>query len=259
MSEKNLKRLLQMPDELLEKIIEEELGKPENEMNADLIGLCSEALHRRHISEGNSKPRKVSRSVKRIIAIAAALSIILASVGIVFAGINDNSVKRSFIVSVDGIFTYIDTKNNKTVPSGYALADTELAKKISVNGIKNDITIPEVLTNGEYSISDIIVSNSDGWGQLPSTTVQVNFEKKGCYGYIAIHQGSAPYNSKSQIVNLKDIELFSVNGMDIILISFKKDPKNYLIKYYDSVQKLDYNITIRGSHEDAERIIESIK
>lgn len=259
-TEKELKRLLQMSDDLLEKIIDEELEKPENEMNADLIGLCSETLHRRHIAAQNT-PRKSSKrsSVKRIIAIAAALSVILASVGIVFAGINDNSVKRSFIVSVDGIFTNIDTKNNKTVPSGYALADTELAKKIADNGINNNIIIPEVLTNGEYSISDIIVSNSDGWGQLPSTTVQVNFETKGCYGYIAIHQGSAPYNSKSQIVNLKDIELFSVNGMDIILISFKKDPKNFLIKYYDSVQELNYNITIRGSHEDAVQIIESIK
>lgn len=259
-TEKEIKRLLQMPDDLLEKIIEEELEKPEHEMNAELIGLCSEALHRRHIA-AKSSPRKNSKrsSVKRIIAIAAALSVLLASVGIVFAGIGENSVKRSYIESVDGIFTNIDTKNNKTVPSGYALADTELAKKVADNGINNDITIPEVLTNGEYSISDIIVSNADGWGQLPSTTIQVDFEKKGCYGYIAIHQDSAPYNSKTQIVNLKDIELFTVNGMDVILISFKKSPKNYLIKYYDSVQKLNYNIAIKGSHDDAEHIIKSIK
>lgn len=258
-TEKELKRLLQMPDELLEKIIEEELEKPEHEMNADLIELCSETLYRRHVSQNKTSVTKryVRSNVKRIIALAATISILFASIAIAFAESSKNSIKNKLIEAVEGNCTIIDTKNIDTTPNGYALNQSELAKKIEEKGIVGSVTLPDFFVNGDY-ITSIKDATPNGVGQSLTKTVQIDLKKEKKTGYISITQSDMPYCSEVQIIDLKDIDIYQVNGLDVVLLSFK-NKAHFWIRYYDSEQNISYNIVINGSHKEAERIIESIK
>ena len=152
-----------LPKEELERIIEEELNKHENEMDADLIEYCLDALNeiesnstveiKAERTSGSSKDNIITKPFKKIFAVAAAVAILAVGSLSVFAAVSDVGILGGLVELYNKyIVVRFDKSDDKAYD--YELLGTELAEELKENGIY-PILLPEALLSEEAHVTDI--------------------------------------------------------------------------------------------------------
>lgn len=159
---------IDLPKEELERIIEEELNKPENEMDADLIEYCLDALNELESNDtveikaertSDLKDNRITKPFKKVFAIAAAVAILAVGSLSVFAAVSDVSILDGLVELYN---KYIVVRFDKSDDNAddYELLGTELAEELKENGIY-PILLPEALLSDESQITEIEYQHGD--------------------------------------------------------------------------------------------------
>ena len=166
-----------LPKEELERIIEEELNKPENEMDADLIEYCLDALNELESNNSveikaertsDSKDNIIKKPFKKVFAVAAAVAILAVGSLSVFAAVSDVSILDGLVELYNKyIVVRFDKSNDKA--DDYELLGTELATELKENGIY-PVLLPEALLSDEAHITEIEYEFTDA-----IISVNINF------------------------------------------------------------------------------------
>lgn len=177
-------------EERLNKLIDDEMEKSEEEMDTELIEYCLNKLNyldEKALSEsekkGKGEPNKkrVRLRFKRLIAIAAIISVLfictLTAAGSVF------DIKLfDGIVELYNDYVRINFDKIYGEAAEYQLLETELAKELADNGF-DKVLLPEAIFLDEYEITKAEYES----GKL-ITCSNISFKYKSKKGYIYIRQ-----------------------------------------------------------------------
>lgn len=253
MNEKTLIRILKseymtFSKQEIEKIINEELGKPVAEIDTKLVDLCLDALDKKPHSHNFAK-RIRKPNLKKILLSAAILAVI-------FSLALPVSADYLNINASDNIFNNeakeIDLSEGKTKAKHHSNPDNELVKKLKSEGVEN-VILPNAILSKDCKTGDFDISGTDK--DVLSITFDFENKVKDLEGYVSISQFSANYEFALGKFTISDtfdnINQFSVNGMDIITAS---SGKNVLIVYADD--NIQYNIYLKNNFKNAKEILE---
>jgi hypothetical protein len=149
-------------EERLGKILDEELEKPEEEMDADLIEYCLDKLNRieeikqaKQVEKGNgdTNGKRIKPRLIKIIAVAAAILVFLAGALSASAVIFDIELFDG-IVEIYNDYVRINYFKTDDKTDSHKLLETELAKELAANGF-SPVLLPEAIFSEEYKITDI--------------------------------------------------------------------------------------------------------
>lgn len=246
-----------LPKEELERIIEEELNKPENEMDADLIEYCLDALN--EIESNNTVEIKAERTsdlkdniikkpFKRVFAVAAAVAILAVGSLSVFAAVSDVSILDGLVELYNKyIVVRFDKSNDKA--DDYELLGTELAAKLKENGIY-PVLLPEALLTDEAHITEIEYESTDA-----IISVNIGFVYENEKGNLIIDKyelqeiiAEAEYPSAGNVTTLE------INGVSVYV--FEQNNKG-TITFIDG--QTEYTIVSSMSYEQAIEFAKTIK
>lgn len=222
-------------EENLSKIIDDEMEKPEEEMDTELIEYCLDKLSElnsnatvANIKEGNgdSNDKHIKIKFRRVIAIVAAAVVLLVGTMSVSAVIFDVNI---FDGMVELYNDYIRINFDKTddEPADYQLLDTDLAKELADNGF-DKVLLPEAIFSDEYEITNIEYESGEY-----TNTVNITFKYKNELGSLNITK-----YSMDEIV--PDVEFLNVT-------SEIKEVKNGNITIYCFMQDDSAAVTYRDS------------
>lgn len=149
-------------EENLSKIIDDEMEKPEEEMDTELIEYCLDKLSElnsnatdANIKEGNgdSNDKHIKIKFRRVIAIVAAAVVLLVGTMSVSAVIFDVNIFDGMVeLYNDYIRINFDKTDDKA--DNYQLLGTDLAKELADNGF-DKVLLPEAIFSDEYEITEI--------------------------------------------------------------------------------------------------------
>lgn len=156
----NDETLNNLSEEKISKIIDEELEKPEEEMDAELIEYCLNKLNKLDDKMSNKEEKKgkgdsnggfVKPKIKKYIVIAAAIALFLIGSLSVSAFVFEMNLFDG-IVELYNDYIRVNFDKTDTKSNNYELLGTELAKKLADNDF-SDILLPEMVFNEEFKIT----------------------------------------------------------------------------------------------------------
>ncbi len=181
-------------EENLNRIIDEEMEKPEEEMDTALIEYCLDKLNKLESEtpdteekkgNGDSNGKRINFKFKKAIAIAAAVAVAVFLVGTlsVSAFVFDVNLFDGIVeIYNDYIRINIDKTNDKV--DSYQLLGTELAKELADNGFEK-VLLPDEIFSANYEITNIEYET----GEFINST-NITFESRNGLGSIHISQYS---------------------------------------------------------------------
>lgn len=248
---------LDLSKEKLEQIIEEELEKPENEMDADLIEYCLDALNELERKDSveikaertsDSKNKIIYKPFKKIFVAAAAVAIVAIGSLSVFAAVSDVSILDGLVELYNKyIVVRFDKSNDKA--DDYELLGTELAAELKENGIF-PVLLPEALLSDESQISEIEYQSGD-----VHISANISFMYGEEKGFVSIeHYDTIVESGKSEFPNAKYITTIDINGIQVHVfeqnqkgtITFKDGQTEYtIISSMNVEQAIEFAKTIK--------------
>ncbi|MCM1363626.1 MAG: hypothetical protein NC122_08660 [Faecalibacterium sp.] len=243
--------------EEIEKILEEELNKSPEEMDTELVDICTDVLEKvfadiiEEKSVKNEKKHIRMFSIKRIALIAAVVAVLSTATLTVFAEFLDFNIPQIISELIQGnAKTDMNLENADTSADEYALVNTALVKEFSSNGI-TPITLPEVFTDTKCKISDIQYTKND-----VESNVVFDFESESYVGSTIINQYSSEYSflGEEMILDVKTGHIVQANGMDILVF---ENNNSCTIRYRDNMT--DYIINLECNIDQALYLAKTIK
>ena len=242
--------------EKIKELIEKEAAKNYEDINTDYIDLCFTALKIKQnggslaLSEIGKNPRR-KLTVRKALLFAAALIVLIAATLTVSAKVF-NIPKEISQLNGDTAEIDVNLEHADTTADGYALTDTELAKKIAEFGI-SPITFPEEMINDNCEITKIENLTSE---EAIARDALITFEYQGYTGDLVIEQYTQDLKGIGyhEVMGVISGQMLSVNGMDILIYECEAGCK---IIYKDNLT--EYNISLFGDIETAIQFAESIK
>lgn len=247
-----------LPKEELERIIEEELNKHENEMDADLIEYCLDALNeiesnstveiKAERTSGSSKDNIITKPFKKIFAVAAAVAILAVGSLSVFAAVSDVGILGGLVELYNKyIVVRFDKSDDKAYD--YELLGTELAEELKENGIY-PILLPEALLSEEAHVTDIEYQVTEF---ITSANISFVYGKEKGNLMIDKHElqeviGEAEYP------NARNVTTLEINGVSVYI--FEQNQKG-TITFIDS--QTEYTIVSSMTYEQAIEFAKTMK
>lgn len=248
---------LDLPKEKLEQIIEEELEKPENKMDADLIEYCLDALN--EIESNNtveikaertsdSKDNIIMKPFKKVFAVAAAVAILAVGSLSVFAAVSDVSILDGLVELYNKyIVVRFDKSDGKA--DDYELLGTELAAELKENGIY-PVLLPEALLSEDAHINDIEYQVTEF-----ATSANISFVHDKEKGSLIIDKYELQeIIGEAEYPNAKNVTTLEING--IIIYVFEQNQKG-TITFIDN--QTEYTIVSSMNYEQAIEFAKTIK
>ena len=149
-------------EENLNKIIDEEMEKSEEEMDTELIEYCLDKLSKLEAEtpdteekkgNGDSNGKHIKLKFKKVIAIAAAIAVLLVGTLSVSAVVFDVNLFDG-IVELYNDYIRINFDKTDGKADEYQLLGTELAKELADNGF-GEVLLPEAIISDEFEITKI--------------------------------------------------------------------------------------------------------
>lgn len=175
-------------EENLNRIIDEEMEKSEEEMDTELIEYCLDKLSKLETEtpdteekkgNGDSNDKHIKLKFKKIVAIAAAIAVFLVGSLSVSAVVFDVNLFDG-IVELYNDYIRINFDKTDDKADEYQLLGTELAKELADNGF-DEVLLPEAIFSEyyeiqkmEYDVTEVII------------TANITFNYKNKHGYINI-------------------------------------------------------------------------
>ncbi|MBR2505318.1 MAG: DUF4367 domain-containing protein [Bacilli bacterium] len=246
-----------LPKEELERIIEEELNKPENEMDADLIEYCLDALNELESNDtveikaertSDSKDNKITKPFKKVFAIAAAVAILAVGSLSVFAAVSDVSILDGLVELYNKyIVVRFDKSDDKA--DDYELLGTELAEELKENGVY-PVLLPEALLSKKTQITEITYEFTD-----VITSVNIGFVYGNEKGNLMIDKHELQEAiGEAEYPNARNVTTLEINGVSVYV--FEQNKKG-TITFMDS--KTEYTIVSSMNVEQAIEFAKTIK
>jgi len=237
MNKKILKEILKTESvsfsyEEIQQILDEELEKSADEMDTQLIDLCIDVLSREKAPEQKEEKKHKKISPKKLLLIAAVISIIAALAIPVTAQI-------PAIQSQGGIIKVLENYISVNLSGG---------EKYNLSKEMQDYNVPEHLIPSRFFESDCVVTDVQNTGD---NVFRFGFELTSLDidGYIAVSKGSEKwefgYNYADIYAEAEQLEQLSVNGTEIFVYSSKDGQVNVLYATDNySISILFNNLTI---------------
>lgn len=147
-------------EENLNRIIDEEMEKNEEEMDTELIEFCLDKLNKldsetpdkdEQKGNGDFHDKHIKLNFKKVVAIAAAIAVFLVGTLSASAVIFDVNLSDG-IVELYNNYIRINFDKTEDKADAYQLLNTELAKELADNGF-NELLLPEAFFSDEYDIT----------------------------------------------------------------------------------------------------------
>lgn len=177
-------------EENLNKIVDEEMEKSEEEMDTELIEYCLDKLSKLEAEtlateekkgNGDSNGKHIKLKFKKVIAIVAAIAVLLVGTLSVSAVVFDVNLFDGIVeLYNDYIRINFDKTNDKA--DEYQLLGTELAKELADNGF-SEVLLPEAFFSDEYNITKMEYETIEY-----INSVNIMFEYKNKLGNIQISE-----------------------------------------------------------------------
>ena len=186
----NDKSLNSSLEENLNRIIDEEMEKSEEEMDTELIEYCLDKLSKLEAEapdteekkgNGDSNGKHIKLKLKKVIAIAAAIAVILIGTLSVSAVVFDVNLFDG-IVELYNDYIRINFDKTDDKANEYQLLGTELAKELADNGF-SVVLLPEAFFSEEYNITKMEYETFEY-----INSVNIMFEYKNKLGNIQISE-----------------------------------------------------------------------
>lgn len=177
-------------EENLNRIIDEEMEKSEEEMDTELIEYCLDKLSKLEAEapdteekkgNGDSNGKHIKLKFKKIIAIAAAIAVFLVGTLSVSAVVFDVNLFDG-IVELYNDYIRINFDKTDDKADEYQLLGTELAKDLADNGF-DEVLLPEAIFSEEYNITKMEYETFEY-----INSVNITFEYKNKLGNIQISE-----------------------------------------------------------------------
>lgn len=177
-------------EENLNKIIDEEMEKSEEEMDTELIEYCLDKLSNLEVEtpateekkgNGDTHGKHIKLKFKKFIAIAAAISVLLVGTLSVSAVVFDGNLFDG-IVELYNDYIRINFDKTDDKADEYQLLGTELAKELADNGF-SEVLLPEAFFSDKYNITKMEYETFEY-----INSVNIMFEYKNKLGNIQISE-----------------------------------------------------------------------
>lgn len=248
-------KLIELTEEEIKMLIEKELSKETDQVDMDYIDLCYDVLEAKHKESAPQKSKTVKLSARRSVrAIFIAAVIVIFSMSTLTAsafvfGIPDMIAQyRNGNAEID-----YNLENASTVASGYALTDTDLAKRLAEFGI-SPVTLPKEMVKSYCKLTKIESRTVyESWANI----VFANFDYRGMYVDIRIEQFTKDFGIEAEITvtDIVSAQMVKANGMDILVFEQKNGWCSII--YKDNLTH--YDIGLKCDFETAIKIAKSIK
>lgn len=242
----------------LRKIIDDELEKPVEEMDTELIDYCLDMLNtlEKKVQEkdgkkkcGDSDGKHIKQKFKKVIILVAIIAVLLVgtvSVSAVFFDYNlIGGVVELYKDYIRINFDEIDDKSEK-----YELLGTELAKELADNDLQ-PVLLPEIILSEKFEISKIDYEKTEHL-----ITANIVFKCDKGIGYVDISKYSA-----EELV--PDIEFLDVSSaieqikIDNLIVFIFQQNENYTITYRDGL--FLYTILVPFNYDETIEFAQTIK
>ena len=229
-------------EENLNRIIDEEMEKSEEEMDTALIEYCLDKLNNleteTHDTEekkgnGDSNGKRIIFKFKKVIAIAAAVAVFLVGTLSVSAFVFDVNLFDGIVeIYNDYIRINFDKTNDKA--DSYQLLGTELAKELANNKF-DEVLLPEAILSDEFEITDIVYESGEYMN-----TANITFKYNNELGSFFITKYTMSelvpdveflnVTSNIETINIDNINVFCFTQDKYASINYKDDLSIYTIQ-----------------------------
>ena len=239
-----------MSKEELDALINAELDKPVEKMDTELIEYCLNAVKSFDNTEKKkSGKRKKNHTLKRVIAVAAAITIIIAGAVTVSTGVHRTNVKEG-IVEFYKDYIQINFSSSESKKQEYTHSDSTLVKDLADHGI-SPVILPEALLSEDYKLTSVEYEDTE---YIKSANIMLKKKRK---------KVSITISRYDKVIGLPDMEYpsaesfekLSVDGIDVYVITRDDDEK--IISYVDG--DMYYIISAEWDKETALEIAKTIK
>lgn len=233
----------------LKALIQNEFDKGADKLDTDYLDLCFELISVKK-NETKTKRIKFAKPAKALIATAVIMLISVSTIT-VFAQFNLNIPQKiAQLINGDVTIDY-NLDNADTTADGYALLDTDLAKKLADYGI-TPVTFPEEMIKENCKITQIDNVSSDEISNI----VSINFDYYDQLSSLVVRQMSDNFETagESTVMNIESGKMIKINGMDVLIF---EQENSCVIKYKDSFT--NYEISLDCDFKTAVEFAESIK
>ena len=246
-------KLINLSEEEILELITEELNKENARVDMDYIDVCYDLLEVKRNAVNHSvktEKHKIKKPIK-VLFIAAAFVVVFVSTITVSAQLNLNIPQKiAQLINGNAEIDY-NLENADTTADGYALLDTDLAKKLAEYDI-SPVTFPEEMIKEDCEITKIeMIMNEDAL-----KIVDINFEYNNQSGNLYLEQLSENIESTGvrTVMDIESGQMIKVNGIDILIF---EQENTCIIKYKDNLTT--YDITLYCDLETAIKFAKSIK
>ena len=216
--------------------IRSELEKDESEIDTDYVDMLFRLLAIKQNGHSEKKTYYI-KPLKALIA-AAVIVVFFASALTVSAQVFNFNVPQKIAQLFSGKAEIdFDLENADTSADGYALTETDLAKKLAEFGI-TPVTFPEEMVNENCEITKIENITVD---EAISLDALIDFEYQGNYGSLSLKQYAqdVDWYGKTIVEDIKIGQLISVNGLDVLVFEIEDSCE---IIYKDNLTEYDINL-----------------
>lgn len=227
----------------IQNIMDEELEKSPDEMDADLVDLCLAAL--KGAAENKSQSKTVKKfSVKKVLLVAAIvliLAIIAVPVGADLLDIDADSK----MVRVFKEYLLIDFSESETY---------DISKEIVNYGIE-DAVLPSMFYDGSCVITDIVSDENEHGNKLYIFEFEAQNSELNGVLQIRVHQTDWTFglDETKVFADVERLKQLDVNGIDVFVHT--NGEESVCILY--NVGNMSYNITLNNcTFEEAIEIAE---
>ncbi len=241
----------------LERIIDEELEKPDDEMDTYLIEACIDSINEiklrkeKDIAEAPKKNEKHinnHRVFTKAITIFASVFIVLFLSISAYAAVNQTTIPGA-IIEIYQKYIVVHFEKNDDVAQNYELLETELAERLKDNGIY-PILLPEALFDKE---AQIIKIDYDITSAVSSANIDFVYGDEK--GILEIHSyESLEFFVESEYPNAENVTTVEVSGIKVYV--FEQNKKSTII-FKDGLT--EYSIVSSMGIEQAIEFAKTIK
>lgn len=246
-------RTLDLSKADLERILDEELGKPESEIDTDLIEFCLDELGNAdkkiaEIADGKGGAENKKRSFGKFFAAVAAAAVLIFGSLTAYASISGVGIAEGLVELYE---KYIVVRFDSVADESrdYELLGSELAQSLEKNGI-SPVLLPEALLSKEAKIKDIQYQVGEA-----HISANISFKYGWDKGYVSIVSVSVDSMiGESQFPNGKRVCQLEISGIPVFVIEQNGEGNIY---YRDG--QTEYSIVTSMSFEKAVEFAETIK
>ena len=248
-------------EENLKRIIDEELEKPKEEIDSDLLEYCLDELGRLESEKSNivagegkeliSNEKKVKYRKKKWIIVAAAVLLFIVGAVSVSAIVDQGDLWKGVIEFYDDHIRINFKQRESDDAENYSMPVSELAQELKKHGF-DSVLLPEAILSDEYEITNIEYEETE-----LILTANVVFKNAKGAGYVHIekyfNEDIVPNNDYQNVSN--SIEEIRVG--DVSVFCFQQEDDAYTITYKYGLYL--YTIFVPNDHDEAINFAKSIK